>query len=496
MKRKTVTVGLVITMLFGLCACGKKSGFSVSDFKPAAPAIESTYAFAEAEAPEPVQYSQEKLKSFQNTLQEYRVEYGYEELFNYEKGMEGMLVDSSVDFHAYSALDESGKLNAKHLYDIVKENNKEYLKKATSVYEALDDKVILPICEIITDVVTNMLEQYPEIDKDRVYCNLGNLKIVEKRSGINYGAVQSDLVLYINRSTAQLLDIKQEASMYNVLVHETMHILQFGCSCEQETGYDRRCGVAYYYDDRKQQYSDLIWLGEGSAERMACLYIGTKPMTYFNHINYILTFNLATMLKDEIPANYIETLYFHNDAKMLFDVFDAHTEEEKQELYKMLYALEIMQSEPVDVKDAFYEIYGIEWTEEVSGDVFNKVKRPIIQTVTKQFYTNLADAVMSHEVSKNDVLFLVNMYESTINQHLKLDNAKYDDYNAEFVEWYKDCRKAFFEAFENVTEEEYAAFSALDDLKQISASVNWLAKEKQQLLFEKCEAHECKYKLQ
>ena len=492
MKRKTVTIGLVVTMLLGLCACGKKSGFSASDFKPATPAVESTYVFAETEA-EPVRYSEEKLNAFQNMLQEYHVEYGYDELFHYEKAMEGMLVDSSVASHAYSALDENGILTPEHLFGLVKENNKVYLNSATSIYQALDDKVIRPICEIIVNVITDMLKQYPEIDKDRVYCNLGNLKIVEKRSGLNYGAVQSDLVLYINRSTAQLLDVKQEASMYNVMVHEIMHILQFGCSCEQEAGCDRRCGLAYYYDDRKQQYSDLLWLGEGSAERMACLYIGTQPMTYFNHINYILTLDLVTMLKEEVPANYLETLYFFDDADALFALFDADTEEEKEELYNMLYALEIMQSEPVDVKDAYYEIYGIEWTEEVSGDVFNKVKRPIIQYATKQFYTNLAEAVKKHEVTKNDVLFMVNMYESTINQHLKLDNAKYDTYNAEFVKWYKDCRKAFLESFENVTEEEYAEFFALDDLGQINASLNWLAKEKTELLFEKCEAHGCKF---
>ena len=192
----------------------------------------------------------------------------------------------------------------------------------------------------------------------------------------------------------------------------------------------------------------------------------------------------------------MESVYFYDDVEKLFWVFDAKSEEEKQEIYKMMYSLEIMQSEPEDVKQAYYDIYGIQWNEEVSGDVFNKVKRPILKTVTKQFYTNLAEAMIREDVSKHDVLFLVNLYESTMNQHLRLDDKKYNGYNAEFTEWYKGCREAFFACFSNLTLEEYAEYVAGDETSTVNATMEWLPAEKKALLFEKYEAHQCKYKMQ
>lgn len=495
-KCRIIVGCLLITIVFSFGACRKKNRFSLDDFKPKEPVAEQKeYSFTEETPSEPVVYDADKLAAFQTGLREYVVEYGYEELFDYEKAMEGVTAKHSVTSHVYSALDENGQLTAEHLYEIVQRNNEIYLSGATSVMKEVEDDIVLQICEIVTDVVNHMLREYPEIDKDRVYCNLGNLKVVEKTSALNYGAVQPDMVLHITRGTAALLDNSASENMYKVLVHESMHILQFGCACEMQDGCVRRCGIAHAHAESGQDYSDWVWMGEGSAERMTSLYTGTAPMTYYNYINYILTLDLATMLQEEVPANYMESIYFYDDVENLFRVFDAKTEEEKREIYQLMYSLEIMQEEPEDVKQAYYDIYGIEWTEEVSGEVFNKVKRPILKTVTKQFYTNLADAIAREEVSKNDVLFLVNLYESTMNQHLHLDNKDYNGYNAEFVEWYKACRADFFASFENLTLEEYAGYIAGDGESTVNATMKWLPTAKKEFLAEKYEAHQCKYKM-
>lgn len=496
-KNRIVVVGLLTAMLFSFGACRKKSGFSLDDFKPKEPVTEQkVYSFTEETPSETVVYDGEKLTEFRTDMREYPVEYGYEELFDYEKAMEGVTADHSVTSHAYSALDENGQLTKEHLYEIVKSNNEIYLEDATAVIRKLEDDIVLQICGIVTDVVNDMLEKYPKIDKERVYCNLGYLKVVEKASALNYGAVQPDMVLHITRGTAALLDNSASENMYKVLVHESMHMLQFGCVCERQDGCVRRCGIAHAHGEAGQDYSDWVWMGEGSAERMTSLYTGTAPMTYYNYINYILTLDLATMLREDIPANYMESIYFYDDVENLFWAFDAKSEEEKREIYQLMYSLEIMQEEPEDVKQAYYDIYGIEWTEEVSGEVFNKVKRPILKTVTKQFYTNLADAIVRQEVSKNDVLFLVNLYESTMNQHLHFDNKDYNGYNAEFVEWYKACRADFFASFENLTLEEYAGYIAGDGESTVNATMKWLPTAKKEFLAEKYEAHQCKYKMQ
>jgi len=495
---KKLAVGIMLSVLLSAAACGSGIEFAPDSFKPsgtkAETKAEECYSFAE-ESIEPVVYDAEKLAELKKMLKNYSVEYGYEELFDYEKATEGISVDHTVESHQYSALDVAGKLTKEHLCEIVQENNEEYLKNVASIIKKVDKKRIQEICEIITDVTNDMLEQYPEIDKKRVYCNLGNLKIVEKVSALDYAAVEENMVLHINRGTAALLDSKSDASMYNVIVHETMHILQFGCDCERKNGCARRCGLAHYYDGQEPQYSDWIWLGEGSAERMACLYMDAKPMTYMNHVNYIMTLDLVTTLREDVPENYMETIYFFSDAERLYSAFNAVTEEEKQEIYQLVYALNIMQTEPEGVKQSFYENYGTEWTDEVRDDVFNKIKRPILKTVTKTFYTNLADVFLTETVSKNDVLFLVNLYESTMNRHLHLDDKKYDGYNEEFLTWYKECRTVFFDAFDNISSADYEAYTASVEENVLNADMKWYAQEKKALLFEEYKANACKFKV-
>lgn len=495
--KKIMLSGLIIIIVLSFCSCGGKAGFTSSDFKH----IENSTSdrvplVTEKVQSDVVKYNKEKLEEFQRTIKEYQVEYGYDELFNYEKAMEGIHVDHTVTTHKKSALDVNGNLTKEQLSAIVIKNNEEYLENVvTSIVKEVDESFILQICEIIVDVINDMLVKYPDIDRERIYCNLGNLKIVEKLSAIDYAAIEPGMVLHINRNTVALLKYGSAANMYNVIVHEAMHILQFGCECEMVEGCERRFGLAHSYSDWKQEYADWSWLGEGSAERMACLYIGTEPMTYFNHVNYILTLDFVNVLREEVPANYIESVYFYDDADKLFWALDANTEQEKQEAYKLIYSLEIMQTAPEDIIEAYYSIYGVEWTEEVSGEVFNQIKRPIIMTVTKKFFGNLADVVKAKSATKNDVMFLMNLYESTINQHIHLDDKKYDQYNAEFVVWYKEYRNKLFDAFENLSLEEYLCYVPGDGVSTINATLNWIPAEKMELLQEKYVANQCGYRV-
>ena len=131
-----------------------------------------------------------------------------------------------MDKHQFSALDSSGALTKEHLLEVVNRNTKEYLNDSTTgVISAIDDQsFLLRICEIITDVTNDILKQYPDIDKERVYCNLGNLKVIEKKSALDYAAVEPGMILHINQATAQLADLLAGKSMYSVIIHETMQL--------------------------------------------------------------------------------------------------------------------------------------------------------------------------------------------------------------------------------------------------------------------------------
>lgn len=486
---------MVLVMCF-LCACGNKNQFSKEDFESKGENVSTiTHSFMKTDDSEVVTYDKEMLQQFQNSIMAQTVEYPYPELFNYEEAIGGIKSGLVMEEHTYSALDKNGKLTKEHLINIVKENNDVYLKEInTSILAPVEDELLQQICKVLVDTTKYVLEQYPDIDRERVYCNLGNLKIIEKKSALDFAAVEPGMVLHVNRNTSMMADVFTSSNMYNVLVHETMHIIQYGCACENIEGCARRCGLAYAYNEREQDYSDWLWLAEGSAERMACLHDNVEPMTYQNLVNYILTLDLAVLLKEDTTADYIETINFYNDLSKLFDAFDAKTEEEKKEIYHMIYSLEIMQMLPQGVKDSYAKIYGEEYTDEVRDRINNEVKRPIVKTITKRFYNNLVNALMSQNLTKNDVLFLLNLFESTIDKHILFESEEHKEYNVEFKEWYSEVQNNFWNCLTNLSVNDYGAYQSYDDTKTVHASMTWLDETKRTFLLEKFEDNMCDYK--
>ncbi len=112
----------------------------------------------------------------------------------------------------------------------------------------------------------------------------------------------------------------------------------------------------------------------------------------------------------------------------------------------------------------------------------------------KNFYRNLAETVSASSMTQNDLLFLINLYENTINYHIRFDNSEYDAYNAEFFCWYADIRNRFFLCLNNTDLDNYKQYEAVIDEKTINASLRWLDSEKKNFLIDKYEAVSCKYK--
>ena len=488
---------LVMLSVVGVAfsSCGTKTKFSNDSLNTMQNTLAHKYSFDENNASETVQIDSDRMNQFIADIKNTAVDYGYAEMFNYEKAMSGIAIDHAVSKHQFSALDSSGALTKEHLLEIVNRNTKEYLKNSTTkiVSEIDDQSFLLRLCEIITDVTNAILKQYPTVDQERVYCNLGNLKVVEKKSALDYAAVEPGMILHINQATARLADLLDGKSMYSVIIHETMHIIQYGCACEPGQECTRRCGLAHAYN-WEQDYSDWLWFAEGSAERMTCLYSDVEPMTYENMVRYIVSIDLATMLQKNVPANYAETINFYCDPQMLFDLFGCETEQDKEEIYHLIYGLEMMQMQPEDVKKAYKEKYGAELAGSVADDFNNRIKRPIIKTLTKSFYRTLAQTVINETVTKNDLLFLLNIFESTINYHVCFDRPEQDDYNAALAEWYQQTQNAFFDCLLNVGRDDYAGYAAEKNSTLLNADMQWLESNKQVFLTDKYEALDKSFK--
>lgn len=195
-----------------------------------------------------------------------------------------------------------------------------------------------------------------------------------------------------------------------------------------------------------------------------------------------------------MPANYAETVNFYCDPDMLFDLFDCETEQDKEEIYHLIYGLEMMQMQPEDVKKAYKENYGIELSGSVADEFNNTIKRPIIKTLTKSFYRTIAQTLADETLTKNDLLFLLNIFDSTVNYHVCFDQQEKDIYNEELAEWYRQTRNEFFDCILNVGIDDYVAYQAESDGALINAGMQWLAPDKQAFLTDKYETLDKSFK--
>lgn len=494
---KCMAIVFFCVLLCGqMLSCGKKTDFSIDQFERGQEKKERIYTFDAEDRSAAAQYDAQKLKAFAEWVRGITVEYGYEEFFDYSAAMQGIYVDHAVEQHRFCALDESGKLTKEYLCEIVKENTSRYLEDSRDdlIRPIEDEALLLRFCEIIVESTNEALQKVPSIDRARVLCNLGNLKIVERAAATDLAAVEPGMVLHVNRNMANMYSIMSKNGMYFTMVHETMHILQFGCTCEQIPNCKRRCGLAHAYIGQGQDFSDWTWLAEASAEQMAALLLDQAPKTYRNMVGYLLTMDLCTMLQKNVPANYAETLSFGYDPEPLFDLFGCSNETERQELYHAMYALEMIQQEPQDFKDAFAKLYGKEFADETAADFKYRIKRPVVLTFAKRFYENLAATVAEEALTENDILFLLTLLDSTLNYHINFGSENEAEYNAEFEARYRALRDAFFDCFSGIDEADYAAYTAKGENGRLCAGMQWLPNEKQRFLTDKYEGLAKEYK--
>ncbi len=452
----------------------------------------NAYVFLEGEDAEYVVYDEAALATFVEELKINIPEYGYDKLFNIEKSLEGVAGNTSITSHPCSALDGNGKLSKDHYYELVKKNTTEYLNTNPIFVDPVDDATIKEVCDIVVDVVNEVLSVFPDIDKERVYCNLAQVKVGYNVFSTDYASVNEEMFVHVNKSFSNSAQGTDGDGFYRVMVHETMHLIQLGCPCENEQINGRRFGISYYYNEWETQYADWTWLGEGSAERMANLYTGTAPMTYTENIRVIQTVDVLAALREELPANYIETICFYDDVDKVFSLFDAST---KEEVCRMMYAFEIALEEPKTLVTDYPRLYGTSWTSDEAEQVKFTLENMALTTLTKQFFYELCDVILENNLTKNDVLFLLDLYESSIGQMTRMGLNQYKKYSTGFAEWYKPVRESFFNVFENMTKADFNAYVSGSKKTGINASLSWLPESKIDVIMKKYEGTTQQYRI-
>lgn len=485
---------LIICLPLSLCACGDtgkthqlpqfSTDFSAPETNP--------YTFSARES-ELLYISPETCQAvLQITGQP--TDYPYGDLYEMDEVRARLNFDASVENHQYSALDAAGKLTGESLAQCVKVNNDAFMADKPFGYETISENDILRISNFIADIVSRMEASHPEIDRERVACNLGNLKILCKTGMLSYAQVNEKMVLCLSGLSANIANVLEGENGYSrILVHEIIHILQMGCTCEQIENCSRRAGICCYYDDSALNLGDWTWMVEGSAERHMCRLTGSGAVSYQYKMDYLCSMTMAILLRPEVQADTIENLSFQSDPELLFDAFGCETAAERDELIRLMITMQILQMQP----EAFYYEYqkktGIDLKadEETQNQFSYSLKPAVCITLAKEFYENLVDYMTQNRLSANDLFCLIYLFEGHLNQHLDYNKPETETCNQPFFDCYRQLRDTFLTGLQKDNpgldiQNLYNSYSILSDGEH-TLNGNWsgLPEEKREFLLER-----------
>ena len=492
---KRIIAGILVSaMLLCLCACGKekiKNPELNSDFKERV----NTFSFS-ALPSETLAFSEESAQKVSDFLGDMKTEYPYADMYDLEEVKERLSFDASVEKHNSNALDADKPLTPDVLFQSVIANNNAYKDEAQFDNVMPDDEYLLELCTFIVKIIDIMRQKYPDIDWQRVYCNLGNLKIVYDTGMMSFAQVSEKMVLSISETNANiLLRLEGENTFSDVLTHEIMHIIQIGCLCENIENCSRRAGISISWKYSDKNLADWTWMVEGSAERHMCNVTGSGAVSYQYKIDYLCSMTMSILLRDSVKADTMENLSFYDDPELLFDAFGCETEEERDELLNMMITLQVLQMQPTGFMAYYEEKTGVDLLsdDEALNQFCYSLKPAACITLAKEFYENLIVFLQQNELTYNDLFFLINLFEGHLNQHLRFEDETKKEINEPFFTAYSSIRNTLFDALEQDNPELdidalYTEYSiTVEDKEVLNAELSMLPEEKRDFLAERAQ---------
>ncbi len=492
-KKRIIRLISLLGAIVFLSACGSGSPGKRPQLNTDFSKQDAAFSFSPIPS-ETLSLSEAGAAAVRTAVTQIQPEYTYEEMYQLEEVKKRLDFDARVENHPFSALNQSGKLDAAHLTALVKENNNRFLATKPFGYKPVEEDYLSELCDFIVFVVDAMVQKYPDIDWPRVYCNLGNLKILYDTGMLSYAQVSQDMILSISKNnTSIVLNMKGEDGFSRVLTHEIIHIIQIGCVCENIENCGRRAGIAVYWDDFTLNTTDWTWMVEGSAERQMCSLTGGEAVSYQYKMDYLCSLTMSVLLRDSVKADTMETLCFYDDPQLLFDAFGCENEAQRDELLNMIITLQVLQMQPKSFHLAYTEATGIDLLadEEAMNRFSYSLKPAICITLAKEFYENLIPFLQNNQLTVNDLFFLINLFEGHLNQHLNYTNESKAEINRPFMTAYTAMRAALFVALEEGHPGMdigalYAQYSIVSDGERLlNAELDILPAEKRDFLAER-----------
>ena len=388
-----------------------------------------------------IKIDDDNYNSYINYLNGLSIDFPYSDLFKIENVLKKY--DGLVKISNHNTKLDS--LDSVKLMNVVKYNNKEFKKNASSSYKLISDNDLFNICDTIIRVCNDYLSEHKEISLSRLLCVLSDLKVFNKAS-FNNAFVTNDNCLIISSNMIDMTKmVKKDDISYKVLIHEINHLLQKGCNCEiQNNSLISSYGFSNTFSNVDVNSMDYSWFYEATAEKNMSDYLGCEPITYKSLIGYLDSMVFINGLDKNHNIDDVESLAFSRDINKLYDYFNAESEKEKMDVLKMMYSIQILQCDPTDFYDNYLRVYGGKKDDALLDKIRYQVKSSICSKFSNLFYRNLATCLNENIITLEDVFYIITVFESDLNNHLDYTNENKYQYNEYFFEKYTEIQSDFF----------------------------------------------------
>ena len=350
--------------------------------------------------------------------------------------------NSMVEYESSSDLKiiNNRQVDANKLHEIVVNNNNAYMASYTgALYEEFSSSYFEQAFNaVVATINKNLAEDYEQnIDVNQLDKNLQELKILCNHGQGNGVMVEDDKILSLNINVIEVFGGMD--FFYEVACHETNHLIQASSNEEKEhEGYTKNTGIYYEWADLPVNALSYQWFVEGCAEKLMNVYndVSGENIVYPEYMKTIDTLTLATILRDDVSELTIPRLSLQPDLNKFLRIFNANSEEDVEEIIKMMFSFEIIYGR----NKAFYDNCQIEVPYKYEFSLYSSAA----QTLTKIFYTNLLDAIGNKGESLESIFGLIKLFENDMNRLVKYNDSSRDEYNSDFIAFYDNVQQTFF----------------------------------------------------
>lgn len=385
---------------------------------------------------------------FDTYLDNNQPQYDYEKYYQIDKA-----VDKETNYkeknHEHNAMIElvDDKFDADIISKTILTNNKKYMDNISSTsinkyaYEELSTTEINEVANIIAKSLNYELQQNKYIDINELRCVVGNLKVFNS-SGIGNAYVDAEtgcMVLSPNMiKVSGIMNDKGENNWEDVITHESKHLCQIPCKDNYEEEYTT-LGISKEWSDLEVNPLAWRWFYEGSAEKTMMNQTERGAITYNHLVSYIDSLNLATILNDDSSMS-VEEIGLQSDSELLYEKFNCQNQQEKDEIIKMMYSIDIIQFDKEDFNKQIGEL-----SEDEINVLDRNLKKGICSTLTRNFYDDLSNKLKNSSMKTDDIFQLISVFEGDINSHMQLKKVERYEQNKEFMDYYINLQDNFFE---------------------------------------------------